>query len=298
VTVLLVGATGFLGSFVARRLVERDVVALVRPSSDRSGLPRNISTREGDLSGDLPLSGIDTLVYCASMGLRPGPVPPLVRRLEAAGVRRAVFVSTTAIFTRLPATSRSTPLEAERAVQTSRLAWTILRPTMIYGTARDRNISRLLRLLDRWPLIPVCGSGLWQPVHVEDVADAVVAAVDSPRAEDAAYNLAGKEPLHLAEMIRVAAQALGTRVWLVPVPLPAAVLAARLTHVVTPEQVWRLAEDKAFDYTEATRDLGFLPRSFEEGVRQEVRCLGLPTRRRWPVPRAPSPRPSGPAPRR
>ena len=169
---------------------------------------------------------------------------------------------------------------------------------MIYGTARDRNISRLLRLLDRWPVLPVCGNGLWQPVHVDDVADAVVAAVESPRAVDSAYNLAGKAPLRLHGLIRTAARALGRQVWLVPVPLRLAVAAARVTRIVTPEQVWRLAEDKAFDYTDATRDLGFRPRSFEEGVQQEVRSLGLPTRRRSPAPRAPSPRPSDPAPRR
>jgi nucleoside-diphosphate-sugar epimerase len=196
-----------------------------------------------------------------------------------------VFVSTTAIFTSLPATSRTARLAAEYAVQSSRLTWTIVRPTMIYGTARDRNISRLLRLLDRWPVVPVCGNGLWQPVYVEDVADAVVAALDSPLTPGRAYNLAGKAPLRLSELIRAAADALGQRVWLVPVPLGMAVVTARLTRAVTPEQVWRLAEDKAFEYADAARDFGFSPRSFEEGVRLEVQSLALPTRRRSPAPR-------------
>jgi hypothetical protein len=64
-------------------------------------------------------------------------------------------------------------------------------------------------------------------------------------------------------------------VLLVPVPVEAAVLAAKMTRVVTPEQIRRLAEDKAFAYAEATRDFGFSPRSFEAGVRQEARSLGL-----------------------
>src|SRR6185436_9257337 len=114
----------------------------------------------------------ETLVYCASMGF--GHVPPLVAALESAGVRRAVFVSTTAIYTSLPAPSKAIRLEAERLVQASSLDWTILRPTMIYGTPRDRNVSRLLRYLRRWPVFPVCGNALWQPVHVKDVAAAVV----------------------------------------------------------------------------------------------------------------------------
>ena len=276
--VLLVGATGFLGSFVARRLAVRGAAALVRTTSETSVLPERMELRRGDLNRSLPLDGISTLVYCASMGF--GHVPPLVRDLERAGVTRAVFISTTAIFTGLPSASRVVRLEAESAVQSSALDWTILRPTMIYGTARDRNISRLLRLLRRWPVFPLCGNGLWQPIYVEDLADAVVAALDSPQTSRRVYNVAGAQPLVLADLVRTAAYAVGRNVSLIRVPLQAAVLGARLTRMVTPEQVRRLAEDKAFSYADATRDFGFEPRSFAEGVTREAEAIGLSPARR------------------
>jgi nucleoside-diphosphate-sugar epimerase len=271
--ILLVGATGFLGSFVAHRLAPRGAAAMVRPSSDTSVLPAGMELRRADLDGALPLDSISGLVYCASMGF--GHVPPVVAQLEHAGVQRAVFISTTAIFTRLPSASRAVRLEAEAAVQRSSLEWTILRPTMIYGTARDRNISRLLRFLKRWPVFPLCGNGLWQPVYVEDLADAVVAALDSPRTIGRVYNVAGAQPLALADLVRTAGRALGRRVTLIGVPLQAAVLGARLTRIVRPEQVLRLAEDKAFSYADAIDAFGFAPRSFAEGVTLEARALGL-----------------------
>ena len=115
--ILLVGATGFLGSFVAARLMERDTVALVRTTSDTSVLPERMELRYGDLSAPVPLDGIDTLVYCASMGF--GHVPPLISQLEQHGVRRALFMSTTAIFTTLPSNSRAARLQAEAAVERS-----------------------------------------------------------------------------------------------------------------------------------------------------------------------------------
>jgi nucleoside-diphosphate-sugar epimerase len=294
-SLLLVGGTGFLGSHVAARLAgRRDLVVLVRRASDTSVLPAGVSLRVGDLEADLPLDGVDTLVYCASMGF--GHVPRLVRQLEASGVQRAVFVSTTAIFTRLPAASRAVRLEAEAAVQASRLQWTVLRPTMIYGTHRDRNISRLLGWLRRWPVVPVCGDGLWQPIYIEDLADALVAALGSARTVGRAYNLAGAAPaLRLSELVLTAARALDRQVLLLRLPLRLAVVLARLTGVVKPEQVWRLAEDKAFDCSDAVRDFGFAPRSFDEGVRLEVRQLREQTR--WLAPSVRSPRPSGPAPR-
>jgi uncharacterized protein YbjT (DUF2867 family) len=271
--ILLVGATGFLGTYVAARLAERAPALLARPASDRSVLPEGLEVRLGDLAAPLPLDGISTLVYCASMGF--GHVPPLVAQLEARGVKRVVFVSTTAIFTSLPSASRSVRLDAEAAVEQSSLDWTLLRPTMIYGSARDRNISRLLRFLKRWPVFPVCGNALWQPIYVEDLADAVVAALDSTQTLHRTYNLAGAVPLSFGELVRTAAAAVGRRVGLVPVPITAAVLAARVTRIVSPEQVRRLAEDKAFDFTPAARDFGFAPRAFDAGVRLEARALGL-----------------------
>ena len=271
--ILLVGATGFLGSFVAARLMERDTVALVRTTSDTSVLPERMELRYGDLSAPVPLDGIDTLVYCASMGF--GHVPPLISQLEQHGVRRALFMSTTAIFTTLPSNSRAARLQAEAAVERSAMEWTILRPTMIYGTARDRNISRLLRFLRRVPVFPLCGNALWQPIYVADLADAVVAALDAPTTRVRIYNLAGAEPLRFAELVRTAARALARNVVLVRVPVQAAVAAARVTRVITPEQVRRLGEDRAFSYAEAARDFGFAPRSFAQGVACEVRALGL-----------------------
>jgi len=247
---------------------------LVRPTSQTSVLPDGIDLRSGALEDEhLPLEDVGILVYCASMGF--GHVPRVMDQLQAAGVKRGVFVSTTAIFTHLTAASRAPRLEAEAAVQGSTLDWTIVRPTMIYGTARDRNISRLLQFIARWPLFPLCGNALWQPIYVEDLADAVVTALDTPATVRRVYNLAGAYPLRFDDLVRTAARTLFRRVILVRVPVSAAVLAARVTRVVSVEQVRRLAEDKAFDYSDATRDFGFHPRSFAEGVRLEARSLGL-----------------------
>ena len=52
---------------------------------------------------------------------------------------------------------------------------------MIYGTPGDRNMNRLVRWLDCYPWLPVFGNGRFfpQPVHVSDVAWALVQALDS-----------------------------------------------------------------------------------------------------------------------
>ncbi len=287
--IALAGGTGFTGRRVAAGLADARGAAalrcLVRAESDTSVLPAGVPTVRGDLGDAESLSawleGADALVYVASMGF--GHVPAVVAAAESAGVRRAVFVSTTAIRTRLPAPSKSVRIAAEDAVRDSSFASTILRPTMIYGAPGDRNMERLLRAVARWPLVPVPGTGryLIQPVHVDDLSAAIVSATLTIAASGREYDLSGDAPLSFDDTLRTAGRALGRHVRLIHVPLrPVAFILRCMESVglrprVTEEQVLRLAEDKAFAHVDATRDLAFNPRSLETGLAAEARLLAL-----------------------
>lgn len=290
--VALAGGTGFTGRRVAMRLAAagHSLRCLVRATSDRRVLPADAEVVEGDLADVASLAkwlgGADALVFCASMG--QGHVPRVADAADAAQVRRSVWVSTTAIFTSLPAASKSMRLQAEECARGSAAAWTIIRPTMIYGARGDRNMERLLRWVARWPLVLVPGNGraLLQPVHVDDLADAIVAALTSPAAERNAYDVSGRAPLSLDATIAAAATALGRRGRKVHLPLrPVVWLLAAPERIgwsfpVRSEQVRRLAEDKAIVHDAAARDLAFAPRAFEEGIAEEARALGLAERTR------------------
>ncbi len=286
--VVVTGGTGFTGEFVVRLLAQQGIepTVLVRPGSDRShlqGLP--VRFAEGDLADPESLrrcfAGHDCLLNVASIGFGHGP--DIVRCAVEAGITRAVFTSTTAILTTLPVRTKPVREAAEAAIRASPLQWTILRPTMIYGTARDRNISRLLHWLRRWHFMPLPGGGraLQQPIHVEDVAGALVSSLRSDSTVNRTYNISGKMPLSFRDMVIEAARAIGVRPLLLPVPLGplAAILGTaerlRLPTRIRAEQLQRIVEDKAFPHDAAIRDFGFAPRSFAEGVRQQARLMGV-----------------------
>lgn len=279
------GGSGFLGGHVVRLLVAHgwQVSALARsPHAAREVAALGAEPVEGDL--DRPetigkaFAGRDdaVLVNLASLGF--GHAHPIVTAAEQAGLRRAVFVSTTGIFTNLNPASKAVRIEAERLIRESSLDWTIIRPTMIYGTDGDRNMWRLLQLLRRTPIVPVPGGGsrLQQPVHVADLASAIVGAVATSAAVGQAYDVAGPEALPFRRVVQEAAAGLGRRA--VVVPLPAAPLLAVLRRLeaagrrppVKAEQVERLLEDKAFDIGPAQRDLGYRPRTFRAGIAAEA----------------------------
>ena len=291
--VLVTGGSGFLGRRVIPRLVERGhgVTALAR-SAQAAAVVRELGAEpiEGDLGVPQSIAdafrsfaagGGSTLLNLASLGA--GHAPSTVAAAEGAGLRRAVFVSTTAIFTNLNTTSKAIRVAAEATVRASSLDWTIVRPTMIYGAPDDRNLARLLRVLHRWPAFPMPGGGrrLQQPIHVEDLAAFLVSVLDKPGAIRKAYDVAGPEALTLRQMIEEAAAAVGRPVRMLPVPLTLAVTLAKLGERVglrglpTAEQFERLAEDKRYDISAAKRDLAFNPRPFKEGIAREAAMMGL-----------------------
>jgi len=286
--IVVTGATGFTGPFAVRALAARfpgvPIRCLVRPDSRRGeldGLP--VTFAEGDLrdgaSLDRAFAGCDALVNVASLGF--DWVDTLFDAIGRSTLRRGVFVSTTAILTRLPVRSRPQREHGEGRVRAARLDWTILRPTMIYGTPGDRNIARLLRFVERSPVVPIIAAGArQQPVHVEDVAAAIAAALASPATIGRTYELSGAAPVTFEELVRQAVAATGRRRWVVRLPFWPARLGVMLYNACAPtprvslEQLERLREDKAFDHAAATRDFGYRPRPFADGVAAEAGLIG------------------------
>ncbi|MBF0498465.1 MAG: NAD(P)H-binding protein [Deltaproteobacteria bacterium] len=225
------------------------------------------------------LTGREVLINVASLGF--GHAAGLVEACVQAGVGRAIFISTTAIFTTLPAVSKSIRVEAERIITASRLDYTILRPTMIYGKPGDRNMIRLLHWLKWVPVVLIPGNGnfLMQPVFVEDVAAAAAGCLEHDLTIGRCYNISGQAPQTFNAIVTEAAQALGRRARLVHLPLAPCLALLQLYQRISPaprlkpEQVLRLNEDKAFDHQDAARDFGFSPRSFTAGISREAALM-------------------------
>ena len=282
--VFVTGGTGFTGSHVVPLLLKNGhrVRCLYRPGSERSVLPQpEIEWALGDISDPQALSaslrGMDALLNIASLGF--GHADSILRAAKDAGIQRAIFVSTTAIFTQLNAKSKTVRLAAEKAIESSGLQYTILRPTMIYGSPRDRNMWRLIRFMRRSPVIPVFGDGnyLQQPIYVGDVAQAMLNCLCNDQTIGKRYNIAGRSPLTYNQVIDTIAGLMNKRIWKPHIPSAPVVSLLKFferVHIPFPikaEQVMRLNEDKNFSYEEAQRDFGFRPLSFEEGIKLELK---------------------------
>jgi uncharacterized protein YbjT (DUF2867 family) len=208
-------------------------------------------------------------------------LPEYFALFESYGIRRLVALSSTSRFTKIDSSDPEEQAlsrrlaEAESSVQewaeTRGVEWVILRPTLIYGFGRDKNIAEIARFIRRFGFFPLLGKaqGLRQPIHVQDVAKACLAAMESSAATNRAYNISGRETLSYREMIMRVFTCMNRFPLLLPVPLFAFRIACALLRLLPRYKHWsaamaeRMNKDMVFDHSEATRDLEFKPRVFE-----------------------------------
>jgi nucleoside-diphosphate-sugar epimerase len=141
--------------------------------------------------------------------------------------------------------------------------WTVLRPTLIYGAGLDKSLTPIARRALRTRVFPLpAGSGLRQPVHADDIAQAVLAALECPAASGRIFSIGGGERLSARDMFARVRRSLPRST--LPVPLPAWLL--QLGRHALPK--WRgaldrLDDDLIADNDELQRLLGVRPRPFQ-----------------------------------
>ena len=225
------------------------------------------------------MHGCNILLNVASLGF--GSSENIINSCIKTGINRAVFVSTTAIFTKLNAGSKKIRLNAEKNIKSSNLKWTIIRPTMIFGTPRDRNIIRLISYLEKIPFIPVFGDGnfLQQPVFVKDVAWSIVEVIYNKKTFRSAYNIAGYKAITFNNLIDEVNKVLSISRYKIYIPL---FLIENLLKIfqffnikfpIKLEQINRLNEHKNFSYLEASKAFNYQPTKLDDALRYEIDYL-------------------------
>lgn len=274
----LIGATSLVGECLLPLLTNAgwQVTAFSRLPVGRSEV--GVAWRQLESCPSLP-EGEEAIPYwiCAA------PIwvlPDYFDFLKTLGARRVVALSSTSRFVKEDSTDREEQAIARRLAggedrlqgwaKENGIEWGILRPTLIYGKGRDRNISEIARFIRRFGFFPLLGQaqGLRQPVHATDVAEACLGALSAPAAGNRAYNISGGETLAYSDMVKCVFSGLGRHPHFLRVPLFAFRLAVACLRCIPRYRSWstamveRMNCDLIFDHAEAGCDLDFSPRPF------------------------------------
>ena len=223
-----------------------------------------------------------SVVMCSPIWLANETV---LERLVQLGMTRLIAFSSTS---RLTKGASSEPAEREVVSQLARgetaivdfcsghgVAYTILRPTLIYDEGQDENVSQIASLIRKLGFFPVCGqaSGLRQPVHARELARAAIQALPAEAAFDRAYNLSGGEALTYRAMVERIFIGLGRKPFIVSLPLQVWRFVLAALDWIRPNKtlkrninmVARMNVDLWFDHAAATHDFGYAPGPFAPG---------------------------------
>jgi len=253
--VLVVGGSGFIGSHVVHRLTASGRSALVparrRDRAKHLILLPTVEVVDADVHDDAALarlvSGCDAVVNLvgilhgskADFARAHAELPRrIVAACAAARVRRLIHVSAIGASREAPSEYLRSKAEGEAAVAAASaqgIATTIFRPSVVFGL-EDRFLNLFADLARLLPVLPIGGaSAKMQPVWVEDVAQAIVNALDNESTFGRCYELCGPKVYTLAQLVAFAAEASGHPRRVVALPDGVAGLQARLMELAPGE---------------------------------------------------------------
>jgi len=290
---LITGASGFVGSHLARAAHQRGdrVRCLVRPSSDLALLDDTaVQTVVGDLTDKDSLrqavTDLDAVVHCAAVTSEAASDPSAGHRTNVLGtknlvelcgdndVRRFVFVSTLSAIPQNTGVYGRTKLEAERIVAASSLRFTVLRPSTVYGPGARGLSAKIERYVATLPLIPVIGDGRqrFRPIYVGDVVSAILACLGSENAVRKTYDLGGLDGISFAQFIDGMGDVCGKRRPQIRLPVSICMGLARAFALaaknppLTVDNILGITQMSECDISRAQEDFGFQPMSFRDGI--------------------------------
>lgn len=291
------GITGKSGSVFAEKLAEHygnvtekfpgGLRTLVRSSKKSEKLndllpqcERIIGILEDEEYLERALMGVDTLVHIAGIAWSE----KIVRAAVKNHVRRLILVHTTGIYSKYKAAGegyRNIERGIYESCRENGILLTILRPTMIYGCPEDMNVIKFIKMVDRLPVMPVVNGARYelQPVHYSDLGKAYFDVLMNEEATiNKDFDLSGKKPILLREMLEEIGVNLGKKVVFVSVPYPIAYVGAVVLYGLTigkidyREKVQRLCEPRAYSHALASEAFGYDPMAFEHGIVAEVKA--------------------------
>ena len=287
---LITGITGHSGRYFLQELIknkyEGKIRCIIRGTSDTSLLDKsglNIEKLIGNLHDqefiDKAMIGVDTVMHIASIFYSVGIIKAAVKNK----VRRAILVHTTGIYSKFKSASdeyKNIEESVEKTIKESNssVGLICLRPTMIYGNINDRNMVIFIKMVDKLRLFPIIahGKNLLQPVNARDLGRAYYQVLCKPDIISGDYILSGEKPISMLEMFKMIGNYLGKKTVFISIPLGLGVFMARCLKTLTLgkvdyiEKVQRMGEDRNFPHDAATRDFGYNPMPFEEGIKIEV----------------------------
>ena len=288
--VLVTGSTGFLGRRVVKELLERHhtVRCLVHtPGGERLFPGRAPDIYYGNVNDMEALSeaaaGVDAAIHLVAIIRQRGRATfesinhqgtaNVVAAAKQAGVNHFIHVSANGVTADPTFKYLFSKWQGEQKVVNSGLAYTVLRPTIMFGPG-DEFLNTLAGFAKILLVAPVAGSGRnrYQPIAVEDAARCLALSVDRQDLKGRTLDIGGPDQLSYNEIVSIVARTLGKRGWRFHVPVWTMYLATLVLQLVQPRPAITLDQLKMLGIRNVgepgivEQTFGFTPKTVEGNI--------------------------------
>jgi uncharacterized protein YbjT (DUF2867 family) len=292
VRVLITGATGFIGGAIARALLREghELVCAVRDPSrlqlgegawravamDLAGVPDSLAWKSLLVDVDAVVNAVGIIREQSGQtfeALHHRAPAALFQAAAEAGVPRGVQVSALGADEAAQSRYHRTKKAADDVLRALPLAGAVLQPSIVYG---DSPGAAMFNLMAASPVLamPQAGGMAVQPVHVDDVVEAVLAVLRDPPRPVATIACVGPQPLSMVHYLRGLRAALGLPgrlPWVLPLPTALFMATARIAafvpgSILDAETAGMLLRGNAAPADAFTRLLGHAPRGVDRFI--------------------------------
>ncbi len=288
--IFIAGGTGFVGGHLVEELLKRGHELQLLSHGDEVTEREGVSLIAGDVTEPegyrQAMRECDAVINLVGI-IREFPdrdvtfeklhvqaAESMVSASQRAGVLR--YIQMSALGTRVDAVSayHRTKWRAEEIVRGSGLAWTIFRPSLIFGP-KDAFVNMLASNLQLAPFMPTMGDGNYrlQPIHGRDVARCFADSLETPETAGKTFELCGEDRLTYRQLIDAIAGAMGKEPPWKPA-LPLGMMKSVISSLqrfswfpITSDQLQMLLEENICDGC-WRKTFDFEPIRFNEGIRE------------------------------
>jgi uncharacterized protein YbjT (DUF2867 family) len=237
--IAIIGGSGFIGSHLVNALVDmgKDVrIATRRRYNARHLTLLPIDVIETDVFDPVQLArfveGVDCVINLVAILNSKRGTPygrefarthvelptRIVAACEGKGVHRLIHISALGANPNGPSMYSRSKGDGEKAVHAANVAWTIFRPSVVFGP-EDQFLNKFAFLQRTFPVLPLAmPDAKFQPVYVDDVAKAIVNVLDLDAASGRTYELGGPTVYTLEDLVTYCGDVIGKHARIIRLP--------------------------------------------------------------------------------
>lgn len=287
--IIISGVSGLTGNFaynlIKRKFKKYEIIGFTRnTNSNKSFLPKQTICADASNSKNWEniLNKYEPKVVIIISNIRHFlPFQKALKKIKTVNKSykdpRLILVGTTGVFSTKK--EYSFPYKKiEKELKNKRKNYVLLRPSLIYGSERDKNMFRLIKFISKYKFFLSFGNGdnTLQPVYYKDVSWSIYKSLTIDKLEGE-FNITGKECITYKKMLLIVFRKLNLKPRIINVPIWPSILIAKILETffnekspIRSEQIERLQENKCFNYDMSSDQFGYKPTEFSLGIEKQI----------------------------